>query len=288
MKTSMREPAKTTGEILREFQRYLELNEKSQATIRKYLHDIQVFLRRQEDLDHVRKEQVIAYKEWLIQHYAVTSANSMLTAANQFLRFIGAEDCCVKLFRMQYRTFCDNRTELSRREYEQMLRAAERQGKTRLYFVLQTLCATGIRISELSSITVEALERGCAVTNNKGKSRLILIPKGLCRILRHYAQQRGVTTGPVFVTRCGRPVDRSNVWKEMKRLCPNAAVSKSKVYPHNLRHLFARTFYEKEKDIMHLADILGHQSVNTTRIYVLSDGEGHRAQIEDLDLFVLK
>ena len=288
MKKTMEQQHPAADGLLEEFRHALELEEKSPATVRKYLHDVQVFLRYLDGEETVCKEKLIAYKEWLMGRYAVTSANSMLTAANRFLRFAGAADCCVKLFRLQYHTFCDNRAELSRAEYGRMLRAAEERGNRRLYFILQTLCATGIRIGELSSITVEALRQGTAVACNKGKSRAILLPKGLCGLLLAYAREQRIASGPVFVTRGGRPVDRSNVWREMQSLCKRAQIPPQKGYPHSLRHLFARTFYEKEKDIMHLADILGHHNVNTTRIYVLSDGEVHRAQIEDLDLFVVK
>lgn len=284
----MKRPAREAQELsqqLENFRYALELDEKSLATIQKYLHDAKVFLDYLEGKGPLCKERTIAFKAWLAQHYAVRSANSMLTAVNQFLRFIQREECCVKLFRLQYQTFCDERKELSRREYEALLESAGVQGRTRLLLILQTICATGIRISELRYITVEALHLGSAVAKNKGKSRVILIPSQVCQGLLQYAREQAIESGPVFVTRSGKPVDRSNVWREMKALCEKTEVIREKVFPHNLRHLFACTFYEKEKDVMHLADILGHKNVNTTRIYVLSNGEEHRMQIEALDLF---
>lgn len=271
---------------LEAFRRYLELDEKSEATIRKYMHDVKVFLTFQKGKGSFRKEQIIGYKNWLGERYAVRSANSMLTAVNQFLKFVGAGECCVKLFKLQYQTFCDQRKELGREEYRRLLETARRKKQIRLYFLILTLCATGIRISELQYITVEAAVSGNTIAKNKGKSRVILIPQKLCDVLLDYAAWIGISHGPIFITRGGRPVDRSNVWRAMQKLCREAGVPEEKVYPHNLRHLFASTFYEKEKDILHLADILGHKNVNTTRIYTLATGEVHRAQIESLNLFV--
>lgn len=273
-------------ELLEDFRRSLELDEKSPSTVQKYLHDVGVFLNHLEKRKQVSKEDLIAYKKWLAGRYAVRSANSMLIAANQFLRFSGAGECCVKLFKIQQDTFCDQRKELTKAEYRQLLNAALARKEKRLYFMLQTLCATGIRVSELKYITVEAARSETAVARNKGKSRVILLPGELCGALLEYAGQAGIESGPVFITRGGKPVDRSNVWAAMKRLCREAGILEGKVYPHNLRHLFARTFYEQEKDIMRLADVLGHRNINTTRIYLLSSGEQHRAQIEALQLFV--
>ena len=284
----MKDPAleaQEREELLDRFRRALELEEKSPATIQKYLHDVRTFLEWRQGQGPLCKEQVIAFKSWLAQRYAVRSANSMLAAVDHFLRFLQAEECCVKLFRIQYQTFCDRRMELRREEYEALREAAVQSGQERLALILQTICATGIRIGELKAITVEALLTGSAVAENKGKSRVVLLPRRMCRELLQYAAERGISSGPVFVTRSGRPVDRGNIWKGMKGLCARAGVDPAKVFPHNLRHLFAATFYEKEKDIMHLADILGHRSVNTTRIYILSSGEDHRMQIEALDLF---
>ena len=268
------------------FRRYLELDEKEGATIRKYLHDVEVFLDFQQNRTYFGKEQVIEYKSWLAERYAVRSANSMLTALNQFLKFIGAESCCVKPFKLQYQTFCDQSRELTREEYKRLLDAARSKKQIRLYLLLLTLCTTGIRISELKYVTVEGVREGCTVVRNKGKSRMILIPRRLCEVLCQYAAWKTIQSGPIFITRTGNPLNRSNIWRAMQGLCREAGVSPLKAHPHNLRHLFACTFYEKEKDILHLADILGHKNINTTRIYTLSGGELHRAQIESLNLFI--
>ena len=229
------------------------------------------------------------YKDDLLYTYFNITDNqwlAMLIALNQFLRFQGAGDCCVKPLKVQRQTFCDKKKELSQAEYFRLLEAARRNGDMRLHLAIQTICATGIRVSELAYITVEAARLGRAIASNKGKSRIILIPKELCRNLLDYARERGIQDGPIFVTRGGRTLNRSNIWNAMKRLCKSAQVGPEKVYPHNLRHLFARTFYKKEKDISRLADILGHENVNTTRIYVVSSGAEHREQLESLHLTV--
>lgn len=272
-------------EELQSFQKYLELEEKERATVQKYMRDVRSFL----DFaggSPVTKERVIAYKAWLAEQYAPRSANSMLVALNGFLRYLGADGCCVKLFRLQYQTFCERQRVLTQEEYKRLLDTARRKRQTRLYLILLTLCSTGIRISELKHITVEAIRQGSAVARNKGKSRVVLLPRRLCELLNGYVRWRGIESGPVFLTRGGKPVDRSNVWRSMQRLCREAGVSKAKAHPHSLRHLFACTFYEKEKDVMHLADILGHKSVNTTRIYTLTVSSVHRRQIESLNLFL--
>ena len=305
-------------EELQSFQKYLEPEEKERATVQKYMRDVRSFL----DFaggSPVTKERVIAYKAWLAEQYAPRSANSMLVALNGFLRYLGADGCCVKLFRLQYQTFCERQRVLTQEEYKRLLDAARRKRQTRLYLILLTLCSTGIRISELKHITVEAIRQGSAVARNKGKSRVVLLPRRLCELLNGYVRWRGIESGPVFLTRGGKPVDRSNVWRSMQRLCREAGVSKAKAHPHSLRHLFACTFYEspnsfmcsrprrgreqqekflnlgtqnrignyeKEKDVMHLADILGHKSVNTTRIYTLTVSSVHRRQIESLNLFL--
>lgn len=269
------------------FRNHLEMDEKSQATICKYMHDVEMFfsyLTCSNRKNTFRKEDVIAYKKWLSEKYAGRSVNSMLTALNRFLCFLGAEKCCVKLLRIQSQTFCEKRRELSRKEYVRLLNTAWEKGDVRLFLILQTLCATGIRVSELQYVTVSAAKSGTATARNKGKTRLILLPSQLCRLLVDYAQKKGIQSGPIFITRGGRPVDRSNIWAAMKKLSMAAGVEASKVFPHNLRHLFARTFYQKEKDITRLADILGHKSINTTRVYMISSGWEHRTQIESLDL----
>lgn len=275
---------KTTQEMLVGFCRYLREEEKSPATIQKYRHDVRCFLDWAGPPERLDKERVMGFKRMLSTEYAVRSANSMLSAVNCYLRYLGREDCCVKQFRLQMDTFCDQRKELRREEYFRLLEAAREAGREQLYYLLQTVCATGIRVSELRYITVEALGQKAAVAYNKGKSRVILLPGRLCDVLLEYAARRGITTGPVFLTGQGNVLNRSNIWSSMKALSCTAQVSREKVFPHNLRHLFARTFYQQERDISRLADILGHRSVNTTRGYIISSGEEHRRQIETLGL----
>ena len=262
---------------------HLLLEEKSPATIQKYLRDVKRFYCFQPG-ESFTKEDVIRYKQWLLERYAVRSAVSMLVALNRFLCFIGAEDCCVRPPRVQRQIFADEQKELSLAEYRKLLNTARERGQIRLYLVIQTLCATGIRVGELKDITLEAVQAGSAVVRNKGKTRVILLPRALCDSLLRYAESQGIYTGTIFVTRSGRPLDRSNIWTAMHRLCREAGVAEGKGFPHNLRHLFARSFYEQEKDITHLSDILGHSSINTTRIYVASSGARHRAQLEALRL----
>ena len=266
------------------FCHHLEEEEKSPATIQKYCHDIRCFLLWIGSLESLSKGRVVEYKALLETKYAVRSANSMISAVNSFLRYMGQEECCVKQFRLQENTFCDRRKELRKEEYFRLLEAAKGTGRNQLYYLLQTICATGIRVSELRFITVEALWEKSAVARNKGKSRVILLPSGLCTMLLEYARQNGITEGPVFLSSQGNTLNRSNIWSAMKSLGNTARVPLEKIYPHNLRHLFARSFYQQEKDISHLADILGHRSVNTTRGYIISSGEEHRVQIETLGL----
>ena len=273
---------------LEAFCRYLQEEEKSPATIQKYRHDILCFLDYSGSASQWTKDQVIDFKAALGRRYAIRSANSMLTAVNQFLKYFGYAECCVKQFRLQPNTFCDQRKELSKDDYFLLLDTALKTGRIQMYFLLQTICSTGIRVSELQYITVEALQSGTAVARNKGKSRVILIPQRLCEVLLDYASQCAISSGPLFLTTQGNVLDRSNIWSAMKSLSLAAGVAPEKVYPHNLRHLFARTFYQQERDISRLADILGHRSVNTTRGYIISSGEEHRAQIETLGLFVSK
>ena len=209
----------------------------------------------------------------------------MLGAVNAFLAFVGSE-WRLKYVRVQRRVFLPADRELSQTEYERMVRAAEQQGDRRLSLLVQTLCALGLRVSELKAITVESLASGEASIRNKGKLRTILIPEALAKKLRVYCTERAITTGPVFVTRTGKTLDRSNVWKMLKRLADAAKVLAKKVFPHNLRHLFARTHYRKFKDIVRLADILGHSSIDTTRIYTMHSGKEERRQLGQLRLIL--
>ena len=228
---------------------------------------------------------MVAWKRTLIeQGYAVRSINSMLASVNSLLGFLGWHDCKVKNIRIQRQTYCAEEQELTKAEYLRLLEAS--QNNKQLYLVLQTICGTGIRVSELRYFTVEAVRCGEITVNCKSKTRTILIPGKLSKLLLNYAKQKRITTGEIFVGRSGKPLNRSNIWRQMKQLCKAAGVKDSKVFPHNLRKLFARTFYGIEKDIAKLADILGHSSINTTRIYIMTTGVEHRRKIERLGLVI--
>ncbi len=270
---------------LNSFLQFLKEDEKSPATTEKYLRDVARFFsfaagRR------VEKGLVLEYKAYLGEHYAVRSANSMIAALNSFFRFLGECQLCVKQFRVQKSAFESEEQELSRAEYERLVQAAEKTGSKRLSLVIQTICGTGIRVSELKFITVEAVKRGVAEVSLKGKNRKIFIVSKLKNKLMNYIRDNGIKSGPVFLTRGGKPLDRTCVWREMKKLCRQAGVSEKKVFPHNLRHLFAKIFYKLEKDIAKLADVLGHSNINTTRIYIMSSGREHRQSLENMRLII--
>ena len=265
-----------TEKELLAFEKYLREEEKSDATVDKYLRDVRCFYA---FLGHkpADKSEIFAYKEQLTQQYAPASVNSMLVALNCFLRFCGLPGCCVKLLKIQRQMFCRQEKELTQDEYRRLVNAAK---DTQLSYILQTICGTGIRVSELQYITAEAVRDGKAVVNCKNKTRVIFIPAPLQKLLLRYIKKAGLQAGPVFVGRNGKPLDRSYIWRMMKGLCEKAGVARSKVFPHNLRHLFAKTFYSIEKDIVRLADLLGHSSVDTTRIYTIESGDGHLARLE--------
>ncbi len=277
---------KITKELIKKFRRYLIEEEKAAATVEKYIRDINVFADwlGEKDLD---KETVLTYKENLIKNYAPASVNSVLSSLNSFFTFNEWYNLRVKNLKIQRQIFANKDNELNKEEYERLLTAAKSKGNEQLYFLMQTICATGIRVSELRYVTVESLKAQKAQINLKGKMRVVLLPKELCKMLLKYSKEQKVTSGSVFVSRNGKPLDRSNIWKMMKALCESAGVARAKVFPHNLRHLFARTFYSIQKDIVRLADILGHSSVNTTRIYTMETGETHRRQIQKLGLLRL-
>lgn len=277
---------KKDSELLIQMENALNEEEKSPATRAKYLRDVKQFLLFLGEGMELTKNAVAAYKQSLAERYAVTSANSKIAAVNYFLRVIGRGDCTVRAFRVQREAFRARERELSKAEYLRLLETAKKKGKTRLYFIMQTLCATGIRISELPFITVQALYTRRAQVSLKGKTRMVLIPTELCRALLRYVKKRNISSGSVFVTRSGRPVDRNNILHAMKALCREAKVAASKVFPHNLRHLFAVTYYQAEHDICHLADILGHSSINTTRIYTLISCEEQELRVDRLGLVV--
>lgn len=264
------------------FAEHLLREEKSDATLEKYLRDVRRFREYAQDRE-LCKELVAAWKKSLMeQGYAVRSVNSMLASINSLLRFLGLESCRVKTIRMQRQIYCAEEKELTKAEYFRLLAATGENEQLRM--VLQTICGTGIRVSELQHFTLEAIRRGEVNVDCKNKTRRILIPGNLKTILLSYARRRGIAVGPVFVNRAGKPLNRSWIWTAMKKLCEKAGVAASKVFPHNLRKLFARTFYAMEKDIAKLADLLGHSTINTTRIYIMSTGIEHRRKIEQLGL----
>ncbi len=275
-----------SSEIIGRFQRHLKDEEKSDATIEKYVRDITAFVSYM-DGTYLTKESVIGYKQHLLEEgYAVRSVNSMLASINSLFRYLGWIELRVRTLKLQQEVFCPEEKELTRAEYERLCRTAENKHKERLCLILQTICSTGIRVSELSYITVEAVENGKAVVSMKGKTRTIFLLKKLRKKLLRYISRQKISAGCIFVTRTGQPVSRSNIWREMKGLCEEANVDPRKVFPHNLRHLFARIFYSLEKDIARLADVLGHSNVNTTRIYIVSTGEEHRRYMEQMRLVI--
>lgn len=275
---------KLSCEMITVFEKMLYKEEKSKATIEKYCRDARVFLNYAGEGAELTKERVISYKKYLGKHYRISSANSMLAALRSFLYCIGREDCSVKSFKTQKEAFREKKRELTKEEYFRLLDAAEETGDERLYMIMQTICSTGIRISELPFITVSALKSRRTRVLLKGKARTVLLPRDLCLELNRYARKKKITSGSVFVTRNGKPVDRSNVLHSMKKLCLKAGVAATKVFLHNLRHLFAVTFYEKERDICRLADILGHSNINTTRIYTMISSEEQERQLDGLGL----
>ena len=274
-----------TAKIIAEFREYLALAERSRITIEKYTRDVKAFATYAEN-SPITKETVIAYKKHLQENYAVRSVNSMLASINGLFAFLGWHNLRVKSLKLQQQVYCPEEKELTKAEYTRLCRAAERKHNERLNLILQTICGTGIRVSELQYITVEAVKHGEAVVNCKAKTRSVFIVRELKQKLLRYAAEQNIKNGMIFVTRTGKPISRTNIWREMKALCAAANVNPQKVFPHNLRHLFARVFYGLEKDIAKLADILGHSSINTTRIYIISTGTEHRQRMESMRLIL--
>lgn len=268
---------------LSDFQKHLIQEEKSNITIEKYMHDVKdfyIFVNNRV----LTKDVVIEYKTQLTEKYAVRSVNSKLASINSFLMFLGRQDCKVKSLKLQRETYSSEEKELTKAEYLRLLQAAK--NNPRLHLIIETICGTGIRVSELKYFTVEGVQNGTVTVNCKGKTRSILVPSKLRKLLLRYAKLNKINEGIIFRTRSGKPVNRSNIWSEMKKLCKSANVNPQKVFPHNLRKLFARTFYGIEKDIAKLADILGHSSIDTTRIYIMTTGTEHRRRIDRLGLVV--
>ena len=271
---------------IQNFLMYLQEEEKSTNTIEKYLRDVRAFARYTGEKS-ITKETVIAYKNELIKkQYAVRSVNSMLASINSLFLFLGWVEYRVKSIKLQQQVYCSEEKELTKAEYMRLVNAAKEKGNKRLNLLLQTICATGIRVSELEYVTVEAAKRGSAIVSMKGKTRTVLIVQKLQKKLLRYATEQNIMSGSIFITRNGRPMSRTNIWHEMKSLCKQAEVNPQKVFPHNLRHLFARVFYSIEKDIAKLADILGHSSINTTRIYIITTSHEHRKRMENMRLIM--
>ena len=274
-----------TAKTIAEFKEHLILEERSEITVEKYIRDVKAFAAYAEN-NEITKETVIAYKKHLQEAYAVRSVNSMLASINSLFAFLGWHDLKVKSLKLQQQVFCPEDKELTKAEYARLCKTAERKHNKRLNLILQTICGTGIQVSELQYITVEAVKQGEAVVYCKAKTRSVFIVKELKQKLLRYAAEQGIKNGMIFVTRTGKPISRTNIWREMKALCEEANVNPQKVFPHNLRHLFARVFYGIEKDIAKLADILGHSSINTTRIYIISTGMEHRQRMESMRLIL--
>lgn len=274
-----------TQQSIRAFREFLLENEKAPATVQKYVGEAE-HLREFLAGEPLTKKELLAYREHLQQQCGARTVNNKLSAVNAYLLFLGAENCHVKQLRVQRQAFREERRELSEAEYRRLIAAARGRKGQRLYHVMLTICTTGIRVSELCFITAETLASGRTEIRLKGKSRVVLLPRELAQRLRQYAQARGIRSGPLFRTRTGMPLDRSNIWREMKTLCREAGVAPEKVFPHNLRHLFARSFYEQEKDLAHLADILGHSSIETTRIYVAVSTQVHEQMLQRMRLIL--
>ncbi len=274
---------KITNELIQKFKAHLIDEEKSSSTLEKYIRDIKVFMEWCKETE-LSKIVVLEYKQDIIEKYAPASVNSILSSLNSFFAYNEWYDLKVKALKIQRQIFANKDKELTKADYERLLVAAKQKKNQRLYYLMQTICATGIRVSELKAITVSAVKCGQATINCKGKMRIVILPKQLCKMLKDYIKENNIKSGSVFVSKNRKPLDRSNIWSDMKKLCESAGVSKDKVFPHNLRHLFARTYYSLQKDVVRLADILGHSSVNTTRIYTMETGEIHRQQIQKLGL----
>ena len=274
-----------TDENIMGFEQYLYEDEKSDNTIEKYMRDIR-FFRQWLGGREIDKSVVLQYKRELCEKYLPASVNSILSSLNALFVYMNRYDLKIRTLKIQRRIFADKEKELTKAEYEKLLTTAKKQGNDRLYYLMQTLGSTGLRISELKFVTVDAVKAGQATINCKGKIRQVFLPKELCKMLKAYIKQQQIKNGSVFITKSGKPLDRSTVWKMLKALCKSADVVSGKVFPHNFRHLFARTFYSVRKDIVRLSDILGHSNMNTTRIYTMETGEAHRQSIQKLGLLL--
>ncbi len=274
------------NKTLCEFEKYLRLEEKAAATVEKYIRDVGRFLKSINGCA-ITKELAISYKCSLLEeNYAKRSINSIIASLNKFFDFLGRGECKLKSLKLQKQLYCSEENELTRSEYERLVMAAKRQSNERLMLVIETICATGIRVSELMYINAQAVREGKAVVSLKGKTRTVFIVSKLQKKLLCYMKAQNITDGPIFVTKRGKCLNRTSVWREMKKLCESANVNPNKVFPHNLRHLFARTFYSIDRDIAKLADVLGHSSINTTRIYIITTCTEHRRLMENMHLII--
>ncbi len=276
---------KITNELIQKFKEYLIDEEKSVATLDKYIRDVNTFMAWCENKE-LCKGLVLEYKQEILEKYAPASVNSIISALNSFFAYNEWYDLKVKALKIQKQIFANKDKELTKAEYERLLKVARNKKNERLYYLMQTICSSGLRVSELRFITTDAVRCGQATINCKGKMRIVILPRQLCKMLKDYIKENNIKSGSVFVSKNGKPLDRSNIWSDMKKLCESAGVSKDKVFPHNLRHLFARTYYSLQKDVVRLADILGHSNVNTTRIYTMESGFVHRQQIQKLGLLL--
>ena len=267
---------KITDRIIEKFKKYLINEEKSDSTIDKYIRDVRAFAKWLDG--NITKEDVLLYKKEIISKYAPASCNAIISSLNSFFVFSNCGYLKIKAIKIQRQIYIKKENELTKLEYERLLTFADE----RLYLIMQTICSSGIRVSELKFITGESVRNRKAIIDCKGKIREVFLPKKLCKMLSAYIKKKKLIKGSIFITKKGKPLDRSNIWRMLKNLCEKANVDKNKVFPHNLRHLFARTFYKMHKDIVRLADILGHSSINTTRIYTMETSEIGMSLIEKL------
>ena len=275
-----------TNEQITAYGAALRLEERCEATIQKYVGAVMALFDFLPPEKSVSRETLLAWKAEISAKFSASGANVMISAVNRFCAFMAWADMRVRQIKVQRRIFRDQNRELTQAEYTRLLNAARSKGNLRLYYLMQTLASTGVRVSELRFVTVEALHSGQAVVDCKGKRHVIMIPQSLREKLLSYCEKAGVKSGSVFVTRNGKPLNRSNIWKELQGLCKAARVDARKVFPHNFRHLFAVSFYRLNKDIAKLADLLGHASIETTRIYIMESGAEHARQLEKLGLVV--
>lgn len=272
---------------MKDFTNYLRQEERSMNTISKYIRDLNLFFSYLGE-KKIDKTIMLEWKESLSITHAPTSINSMLAAVNKFLEWDGLGTCKVKPLKIQKQIFVKPEKELTREEYLRLVKTAEKESNKRLALIIQTICATGIRVSELKFITAEAVKTGRAMVNCKGKTRVVFLPKDLCQLLKHYCREQRIERDMIFRTKTGKAIDRTNIWRDMKSLCRGAGVKPEKVFPHNLRHLFARSYYQLDRDLVRLADLLGHSSLSTTRIYTMESGAEHLRGIERLGLILAR